>query len=140
MDAFNRAWALLKMPYHGTSSKRWEEIQQTGSLKPSSDAMGALRVWFTGNPNEALYHSMDAVNTDREKGLQSHPVIIHSKPTQEMEAGNDNPRFWTSETDVPSDTFSQVWSDENYRPAESGQERIDSARRYRTELEEMERE
>jgi hypothetical protein len=38
MTAFDRAWALLKMPlYHGTNEEAWEKIQQEG-LKPTDHA------------------------------------------------------------------------------------------------------
>tara|TARA_R110002049_G_C8900839_1_gene541565 strand:+ start:228 stop:662 length:435 start_codon:yes stop_codon:yes gene_type:complete len=144
MTAFDTAWEVVKMPFHGTSSKRWKEIQEAGSLKPNLDSMGNHLAWFAGSPIEALTHATKAADRDRERWPESHPdtypVIIHSEPTQEMEAGNDNPRFWTSETDVPSDTFSEVWSDEDYRTAESAQERINRVMRHHKELEGLKRE
>ena len=40
MTAFSMAWAVVKMPYHGTDSDSWKKIIEEGGMRPGIFAAG----------------------------------------------------------------------------------------------------
>ena len=72
MTAFDTAWDLLKMPYHGTNNEAAKKIMVEG-LKPhfneNSERMGIPEVVFaTGNYEEALAHAEDKLESLKNLG------------------------------------------------------------------------
>ena len=72
MTAFDRAWSLVKMPYHGTSSSAAEKIMQEG-LKPMTVPPGSYgkSSFATNNLDSALDYA--AGKMGHERGA---PVVI----------------------------------------------------------------
>jgi hypothetical protein len=72
---FQKAWALLKMPYHGTDLVSAEKIL-SGGTKAQKDPRPSFRrnpaAFFMGDETEARYHA-------RKRATQSGspPVILH---------------------------------------------------------------
>ena len=74
-DAFNTAWAIVKMPFHGTSKSRADKIMQEG-LKPRQSHWydkwyGAPVSFSTPDYDAALDYAASAMDTD------DPPVVIH---------------------------------------------------------------
>ena len=40
MTAFDKAWDVVKMPFHGTSDKDWDKIVESGGMRPNTFAAG----------------------------------------------------------------------------------------------------
>tara|TARA_R110002012_G_scaffold171348_1_gene336126 strand:+ start:1039 stop:1509 length:471 start_codon:yes stop_codon:yes gene_type:complete len=40
MTAFDRAWGLVKAPFHGTSDYHWDKIVESGGMRPNTFAAG----------------------------------------------------------------------------------------------------
>tara|TARA_R110000850_G_scaffold2561_2_gene12079 strand:+ start:300 stop:857 length:558 start_codon:yes stop_codon:yes gene_type:complete len=89
-DAFDRAWALVKMPYHGTDEETAKKIMRDGTRAFRDKRRGAAfrhpaKFWMTNNPNEAMRHARlkgargkRVTDTDdyRETGF-SRPTVLH---------------------------------------------------------------
>ena len=108
-EAFRQAWALLKMPFHGTSSSAYEQMLRDGKMKlsPINDA-----VWFASDPYEALFYAERATKRDREKGRASHPILLHIPSNHKMlqQAGVGG----FSESPIPVGDVEHVWSWKDY--------------------------
>ena len=76
MTAFNTAWALLKMPYHGTDAGSADKIMRLGTRafkdKRRSFRRDPAQFWMTDSPKEASRHAeRQAVRTGRA------PTVLH---------------------------------------------------------------
>ena len=40
MTVFDRAWELVKAPFHGTSDRDWDKIVESGGMRPNTFAAG----------------------------------------------------------------------------------------------------
>ena len=133
MTAFERAWNLVKMPYHGTLSDRLPSIMREG-LRPHSaeesrysderdtkhNYGGKDRVFSTMNRNEALAFAALALadqksKTDRVSGGKTryteddpYPVVLHF-PDELAERARIKGRLsrdWrTSDETIPPDVI-----------------------------------
>ena len=70
-SAFERAFALLKMPYHGTNEETAKKILRHGTRafrdKRPTFKRDPARFWMTSNPKEAMRHA-------RSKGARGRPA------------------------------------------------------------------
>ena len=108
-EAFHQAWALLKMPFHGTSSTNYEQMLRDGKMKlsPINDA-----VWFASDPYEALFYAERATKRDREDGRASHPILLRIPPEHKMLREVGVGAF--SESPIPVGDVEPVWSWKDY--------------------------
>lgn len=70
MTAFDQAWALLKMPYHGTNLERAKKIMREG-LKPMAHDV----VFSSDDYGDALEYA--ASRSGIEPGDHNTPAVIH---------------------------------------------------------------
>jgi hypothetical protein len=87
MTAFDRAWSLLKMPYHGTNEETAKKILRGGTRafkdKRKTFSRDPARFWMTDNEKEAARHARmkatrgvrDAMD-NRERGF-SRPTVLY---------------------------------------------------------------
>ena len=107
MTTFDRAWDIVKMPYHGTTTDKLESILDVGLQPRNPDPYSQARVSFVEEPEEAaiwadirsttsshpgrgdpavLYFPKDAINPHRPVGRPYNPEreTYHSIPPQSL--------------------------------------------------------
>jgi phage terminase large subunit-like protein len=114
MTAFDTAWALLKMPFHGTSSWAYDRMLRDGEMMlGETDA-----VWFAHDPYEALYYAERATKGDRTQGIKSHPILLRIPRKHDLvkplNPNNPNYPISISEEPVPVGDVEVVWSWKDY--------------------------
>ena len=109
MRAFDTAWDLLKMPFHGASLTIYEQILSDGKMNLSliNDS-----VWFASDPYEALFYAERATKRDREDGRESHPILLHIPSNHKMLRDVGVGAF--SESPIPVGDVERVWSWKDY--------------------------
>ena len=110
-EAFRVGWALLKMPFHGTSSWAYDRMMRDGEMMlGETDA-----VWFAKDPYEALYYAERATKGDRTQGIKSHPILLRiprkHKEIRVLPVANE---IYVSEVPIPVDDVEHVWSWKDY--------------------------
>ena len=90
MTAFDTAWSLMKMPYHGTDEETAKKIMRGGTRAFRDKRRGSAfrhsaKFWMSDNPKEAMRHARlkgakgtRKTDTDdyRETGF-SRPTVLH---------------------------------------------------------------
>lgn len=106
MTAFDTAWALLKMPFHGTSLSRAKKIMEEGLKARKTDAYdmwyGAPSSFSTPDYDSALDYAASAMWTD------DPPAVIHISEDVEVD---QNPAFDVNvyNRDITPEMLSIMW-------------------------------
>jgi hypothetical protein len=106
LTAFDTAWSLLKMPFHGTSLSRAKKIMEEGLKARKNDAYdrwyGAPSSFSTPNYDAALDYAASAMWTDNP------PAVIHISEDVEVD---QKPAFDVNvyNKDIPPEMLSIMW-------------------------------
>jgi len=111
MNAFERAFFLLKMPYHGTTTGHLEEIMRHGLQPRQADPFTTPRVYYSQDPEQAA--GFANIRSDLNEGEEGgDPVVIHF-PQEAITEPNSNKYThmtgeWT-EHPIPADALTMLY-------------------------------
>ena len=86
MTAFDQAWDLLKMPFHGTTTGVLEGIRRRGLQPRQADAFTKPSVWYAQKPDQAI--SFANIRSDLTRGKAGGDPVLLQFPEKAVKAPN----------------------------------------------------
>ena len=117
-DEFDRAWDLVKTPYHGTNARNAEKIMQEGLVpaKHKSPGFDYSASFAAHHPDDAMDYAMSRMGMRPPEWGETRggPVVIHipSKETSDFVVDDDG-EYITYDQTIPPELLEIVYQGRN---------------------------